>query len=68
MDELNMARKRDHKIMITEEAIDKVPLIEFREIPKEHYGILQNLAKEVLRISKDENNSNEVAITYHQLV
>lgn len=50
--------------MITDEAIAKVPLIKYREIPEKHYTILQALAREVLTVSKEKNNSNEVAITY----
>jgi hypothetical protein len=62
--DLEMAKKRDHKIMITDEAIKKVPRIQYKEIPESEYNIIQELAKRVLQISKDENNSNEVAITY----
>jgi hypothetical protein len=62
--ELEMAKKRDHKIMITDEAIDKVPLIRYKEIPEKEYPLLQQLAKEVLNVSKNKNDSNEVAITY----
>lgn len=61
---LEMGNKRDHKIMITDEAIDKVPFIEYKEIPEDEYPIIQMLAKKVLQLSKNENNSNEVAITY----
>jgi hypothetical protein len=59
-----MAKKRDHKIMITDEAIKKVPRIQYKEIPESEYNIIQELAKRVLQISKNENHSNEVAITY----
>jgi hypothetical protein len=62
--ELEMAKKRDHKIMITDEAIKKVPRIEYKEIEPEQYDILQKLVKEVLLISKDDNDSDEVAITF----
>jgi hypothetical protein len=61
---LEMAKKRDHKIMITDEAIKKVPRIEYREIESAQYDILWELAKEVLLISKEDNDSEEVAITY----
>lgn len=57
------ANKRDRKVEITEIAISKVPLVQYREIPKEHYEILREIAKEVLRISKEKNDCNEVAIT-----
>lgn len=59
-----MAKKRDHKIMITDEAIRKVPRIQYKNIPEKEYDTIQELARNVLLISKNENNSNEVAITY----
>lgn len=55
MQDLEMARKRDHKIMITDEAIKKVPMISYREIPEKEYPMLCNLAQEVLKISKEQN-------------
>lgn len=64
LESLEMANKRNHKIMITDEAIEKVPFIKYREIPEEEYPIIQMLAKKVLQLSKEENDSNEVAITY----
>lgn len=59
--------KRDHKVNITTQAIDKVPLIEYPNIPKEQWTIIQELLKEVLRLSKDKNNSDEVCIVYNYL-
>ena len=64
MNEFEMAKKRDHKIMITDEAIEKVPLIKYKEIPESEYLMLRELAKEVLTVSKNDNDSNEVALTY----
>lgn len=64
LNNLEMAKKRNHKIPITDEAIKKVPFIRYREIPTEEYEIIHKLAKQVLQLSKDKNNSNEVAITY----
>ena len=64
LNDLEMAKKRDHKIMITDEAINKVPRIQYRDIPECEYDNLWDLVKNVLKISKDENDSNEVAITY----
>lgn len=64
MRDLEMAKKRDHKIMITDEAIKKVPRIQYKNIPESEYNTIQELAKNVLQISKNENNCNEVAITY----
>ena len=62
--DLEMAKKRDHKIMITDEAIRRVPRIKYKNIPENEYDTIQELAKNVLLISKNENDSNEVAITY----
>lgn len=64
LNDLEMAKKRDHKIMITDEAINKVPRVQYKEISETEYDNLQELAKQVLQISKDENDSNEVAVTY----
>ena len=64
LDSLEMAKKRDHKVMITKEAIEKVPYIEYREIPVEEYEIIHRLTRQVLQLSREENDSNEVAITY----
>lgn len=64
LNSLEMSKKRDHKIWITDEAIEKVPRICYKEIPEKEYDTIQELAKEVLRISKNRNDSNEVAITY----
>lgn len=61
---LKMSKKRDHKIMITEEAINKIPRVKYKDIPESEYDNLWDLAKDVLKISKEENDSNEVAITY----
>ena len=53
-----MAKKRDHKIIITDEAINKIPRIKYRGIPESEYDNLWDLAKNVLKISKEENDSN----------
>ena len=46
--------------MITKEAIQKVPYIRYREIPEQEYDILYSLAKRVLELSRERNDSNEV--------
>lgn len=61
--ELEQAKQRDRKIYITDIAIDKVPYIEYYGFTDGQNKIMQKLAKEVLLISKEENESNEVAIT-----
>ena len=64
LNDLEMAKKRDYKIMITDAAINKVPRVQYKEIPETEYDNLRVLARQVLQISKDENDSNEVAVTY----
>ena len=34
LNDLEMAKKRNHKIMITDEAINKVPRVQYKEIGK----------------------------------
>lgn len=60
LNDLEMAKKRDYKIMITDAAINKVPRVQYKEIPETEYDNLRELARQVLQISKDENDSNEV--------
>ena len=47
---MEMAKKRDRKIAITDEAISKVPVIEYKSIPSSQYRIINELAKEALII------------------
>lgn len=56
--------KRDHKVEITDIAISKVPYIEYKEIPEDCYKVLQELAKMVLILARENNNGDETAITY----
>ncbi len=63
LEDLEMAKKRDKKVYITDTAIRKVPLIQYKGFTEEQNYIMQKLAQEVLTVSKDENDSNEVAIT-----
>ena len=58
------ARKRDHKIYITDEAIEKVPYIEYQSIDRKHYDIIRRVIREALRIAKEKNDSNEISIIY----
>ena len=62
--DLEMANKKDHKVLITDEAIKKVPYIAYPEIDEAQYGIIQVLARKTLEISKERNNSAEIALTY----
>jgi threonine dehydratase len=52
LNDLEMSKKRNHKIVITDEAIKKVPRVEYKEIDQLQYDILQKLVQEVLLISK----------------
>ena len=54
INDLEMAKKRDRKIMITNEAIRKVPRIKYKNIPESEYNTIQELARNVLRISKNK--------------
>lgn len=62
--ELNMSNKKNHKVMITDVAIKKVPKICFEYIPENEHDIICGFAKKVLEFSKKRNDSNEVSITY----
>lgn len=62
---LEQAKKRDHKIEITDIAIDKVPLINVPGFTEEQNNLLQQEHKNILQIAKDENNNNEVGILYN---
>lgn len=57
------AKKREKKVFITDIAIDKVPVIQYRGLSDMENDALYQLAKLVLLTSQTENNSNEVAIT-----
>lgn len=57
------AKKRKKKVFITDIAIEKVPLIQYRGLSDMENYVLYQLAKLVLLTSQTENNSNEVAIT-----
>ena len=52
MRELEMSKNRDQKVVITDEAINKVPLIKYKGIPENEYVTIQELSREVLAISK----------------
>lgn len=60
--ELHQAKKKNRKITITDIAIDKVPYVAIPGLIREENSMLQNTHKELLRIAKHKNNSNEVAV------
>ncbi|MGM9571723.1 MAG: hypothetical protein ACI3ZR_05820 [bacterium] len=57
---LEQAKKRDHKILITDIAIEKVPYIAIDGFTDEQNKMLQQEHKNVLKIAKEQNDSNEV--------
>lgn len=56
------AKKRDKKVYITDIAIEKIPLIQYKGLSDRENDVLHQLARLVLLTSQTENNSNEVAI------
>lgn len=60
---LGQAKKRNAKVWITEVAIEKVPFIEYKGLTEKQNENIQKIAQEVLRLSREQNESNEVAIT-----
>ncbi|MBO5068823.1 MAG: hypothetical protein J6C37_00440 [Roseburia sp.] len=63
MNDLGQAKCRNCKVYITDIAIEKVPFVEYHGFDEDKNKIMQELAKNVLILSKEENDSNEVAIT-----
>lgn len=55
------AKKRDHKIMITGVAIDKVSFLEIPRFSEEQNANLRQLHQDLLKEAQTRNNSNEVA-------
>lgn len=64
MKDLEMGKEHCSKVSITDIAIEKVPFIQYGELTDKQCKMIQALAKEVLSISREENDCNEVAITY----
>ena len=57
---MEQAKKRDHKVTITDVAISKVPYVEIPGLPKEICRAIQEEHKDILRVARQENDSNEV--------
>jgi len=58
----NQLQKRKTKLTITQESIDRVKLIDLDYFDHDECIIIQNLHKELLRLSMRNNDSNEVGI------
>lgn len=61
--DLEQAKKRTEKVYITDIAIQKVPYIKYKNLSEEQNHIMRQLARDVLALAREYNNSNEVAIT-----
>ena len=57
---MEQSKKHDHKIMITNIAISKVPYVEVSGLPKTVCKAIQQEHKEILRIAQMDNDSDEV--------
>ncbi|SEJ35491.1 hypothetical protein SAMN05660742_10685 [Propionispira arboris] len=64
LESLEQSKKRDHKIFITDIAIDKVGLVEVDGFSEEQKILLQEAHQSVLKTAKDHNKSNEVLGIY----
>ena len=60
MGNLEQAKKRDHKIFITDTAIEKVGLVKPSDFSYSQASLMKSKHKELLNVSKKQNNSNEV--------
>ena len=63
---LEQAKKRDHKIVITDVAVDKVPYVVIPGWTVEQNVFLRQVNQDILRIAMKENNSDEVACVYNR--
>lgn len=63
-DKLKQSKDIMKRIDITDIAISKVPYIEYKGFSEKQNIIMRRLTQEVLILSKEENHSNEVAITF----
>ena len=58
--DVGQAKKRDHKIFITDVAIQKVPLVRVKGMSLAECEMLQREHREILKVAKEQNDSNEV--------
>lgn len=63
LEELSQAKRKDQKVYITDIAVKKIPYVKYEGFTEEQNAVMQILAREVLVLSKEKNNSNEVAVT-----
>ncbi len=60
--DLEQAKKRDHKIFITDTAISRIDRVKPSDFSDRQADEMQQMHKKLLKIAKDENDSNEVLI------
>lgn len=63
MDGSLSSKSKNKKIAITDIAIKKIPFIEYRGLTEIQNKALYESAKQLLAVSKESNDSNEVSIT-----
>ncbi len=59
---LEQAKKRDHKIMVTDIAIEKIDKVNLSDFSDTQCAIMQSKHKNLLKIAQTQNNSNEVLL------
>lgn len=64
LESLEQSKKRDHKIFITDIAIDKVGIVEVDGFSEEQKILLQEAHQSVLKTAMQKNDSNEVLGIY----
>ena len=57
---MEQAKKRDRKIMITDVALNKVPLVQVPEFTQVECETVAAEHRTLLRVAKEKNHSNEV--------
>lgn len=57
---MEQAKKRDHKIFITNTAIEKVDKVTLSDFSETQSNSMQHKHKELLKLSKEDNDSNEI--------
>lgn len=57
---VSQAKKRDHKVFITDVAIDKVPCVKTREMSEAEALSIQGEHKALLKVAQRQNGSDEV--------
>lgn len=63
--DLEQAKKRDHKIYITDVALSKISKSAVPKYSKNQNSLIDEIHKELLTRSKNSNNSNEVAYLFN---